>query len=64
MHPRSFSRRGRAHSHYVVDLPLDAKIEENRTVLNEVHEMIMIHGYTVDDGINELKERVAEIKGW
>lgn len=52
------------YSHYVFDRPLDSKIEEIRTVLNEVHEMIMIHGYTVDDGINELKERVAEIKGW
>ena len=52
------------YSHYVFDRPLDSKIEEIRTVLNEVHEMIMIHGYSVDDGINELKERVAEIKGW
>ena len=52
------------YSYYVFDRPLDSKIEEIRTVLNEVHEMIMIHGYSVDDGINELKERVAEIKGW
>lgn len=50
--------------HYSFDRPLDPQIEEIRTVLNEVHEMIMIHSYSVDDGIKELTERVAEIKGW
>ncbi len=52
------------YTHYAFDRPLDPQIEEIRTVLNEVHEMIMIHSYTVDEGIAELKERVAEIKGW
>jgi len=33
-------------------------------VLEEVHEMIMIKQYTVDQGIEELNKRVAEIKGW
>lgn len=50
--------------HYSFDRPLDPKIEEIRTVLDEVHEMIMIHSYSVDEGIQELTERVAEIKGW
>lgn len=50
--------------HYSFDRPLDPQIEEIRTVLNETHEMIMIHSYSVDEGIAELTERVAEIKGW
>ena len=50
--------------HYSFDRPLDPQIEEIRTVLNEVHEMIMIHSYSVDEGLAELTERVAEIKGW
>ena len=52
------------YTHYSFDRPLDPQIEEIRTVMNEVHEMIMIHSYSVDDGIAELTERVAEIKGW
>lgn len=31
-------------------------------MLNEVHELIMIESYSVDDGLAELQERVAEIK--
>ena len=50
--------------HYSFDRPLDPQIEEIRTVFNEVHEMIMIHSYSVDEGLAELTERVAEIKGW
>ena len=53
-----------SYTHYSFDRPLDPQIEEIRTVLDEVHEMIMIHSYSVDDGIKELTERVAEIKGW
>ena len=53
-----------SYTHYSFDRPLDPQIEEIRTVLNEVHEMIMIHSYSVDEGIQELNERVAEIKGW
>lgn len=53
-----------SYDHYSFDRPLDPKIEEIRTVLNEVHEMIMIHSYSVEEGIKELQERVAEIKGW
>ncbi len=52
------------YTHYSFDRPLDPQIEEIRTVLDEVHEMIMIHSYGVDEGIAELTERVAEIKGW
>ena len=52
------------YTHYSFDRPLDPQIEEIRTVLNEVHEMILIHAYDVDEGIAELTERVAEIKGW
>lgn len=50
--------------HYCFDRPLDPQIEEIRTVLNEVHEMIMIHGCTVDDGLAQIQKRVAAIKGW
>lgn len=53
-----------SYTHYSFDRPLDPQIEEIRTVLNETHEMIMIHSYGVDEGIEELTERVAEIKGW
>lgn len=53
-----------SYTHYSFDRPLDPKIEEIRTVLNEVHEMIMIHSYTVEEGIQELTERIAEIKEW
>ena len=52
------------YTHYSFDRPLDPTIEEIRTVLNEVHELIMIESYAVDDGLAELQERVAEIKGW
>ncbi len=52
------------YTHYSFDRPLDPQIEEIRTVLNEVHEMIMIHSYSVDEGIAELTKRVGEIKGW
>lgn len=53
-----------SYTHYSFDRPLDPQIEEVRTVLNEVHDMIMIGEYTVDEGIEELNTRVAEIKGW
>lgn len=52
------------YTHFVFDRPLDPQIEEIRVPLNEVHEMIMIGEYTVDQGIEELNKRVAEIKGW
>ncbi len=52
------------YTHYIFDRPLDPKITEIKTVLEEVHEMIMIKQYTVDQGIEELNKRVAEIKGW
>lgn len=53
-----------SYTHYTFDRPLDPKIEEIRKALDEVHEMIMIKQYTVDQGIEELNKRVAEIKGW
>lgn len=53
-----------SYTHYSFDRPLDPQIEEIRKVLDEVHEMIMIKQYSIDDGIKELNERVAEIKGW
>ena len=53
-----------SYTHYVFDRPLDPQIEEVRTVLNEVHDMIMIGEFTVDEGIEDLNTRVAEIKGW
>ncbi|MDO5415704.1 MAG: sugar ABC transporter substrate-binding protein [Lachnospiraceae bacterium] len=52
------------YTHYVFDRPLDPQIEAIRTPLNEVNEMILIGEYTVDEGIEELNKRVAEIKGW
>lgn len=58
------SKEALSYTHYVFDRPLDPQIEEIRTPLDEVHDMIMIGEYTVDEGIAELNERVAEIKGW
>lgn len=52
------------YTHYSFDRPLDPQIEAIRTPLNEVHEMILIGEYTIDEGIEELNKRVAEIKGW
>lgn len=52
------------YTHYAFDRPLDPQIEEIRKPLDEVHEMIMIKAYSIDDGIAELNKRVAEIKGW
>ena len=49
---------------FVFDRPLDPDIEAIRVPLNEVHEMIMIGEYTIDEGIEELNRRVGEIKGW
>lgn len=53
-----------ANTHFSFDRPLDPNIEEIRKPLDEVHEMIMIKAYTIDEGIAELTKRVAEIKGW
>ena len=58
------SKEALTYTHFVFDRPLDPQIEEVRKPLNEVHEMIMIGEYTVDQGIEELNQRVAEIKGW
>lgn len=52
------------YTHYTFDRPLDPQIEEIRKPLDEVHEMIMIGEYTVEEGIEELNKRVAEIKAW
>lgn len=52
------------YNHFVFDRPLDPDIEAVRKPLDQVHEMIMIGEYTVDEGIEELNKRVAEIKGW
>lgn len=52
------------YTNFVFDRPLDPKIEEIRKPLDQVHEMIMIGEYTIDEGIEELNKRVAEIKGW
>lgn len=52
------------YTHLSFDRPLDPKIEEIRTVLNEVHELIMIKSVTVDEGLKQLTDRVAKIKGW
>lgn len=57
------SRDALKYTEYLFDRPLDANIEEIRTVLNEEHDLIMIGEYTIDEGLQELKERVGEIKG-
>lgn len=49
---------------FVFDRPLDPQIEAIRKPLDQVHEMIAIGEYTIDEGIEELTKRVAEIKGW
>lgn len=58
------SKEALTYTHFAFDRPLDPQIEEIRVPLNEVHEMIMIGEYTIDQGIEELNKRVAEIKGW
>lgn len=52
------------YTHLTFDRPLDPQIEEIRKPLDQVHEMIMIGEYSIDEGIAELTKRVAEIKGW
>ncbi len=52
------------YTHYSFDRPLDPQIEEIRKPLDEIHEMILIGEYTIDEGIAELTKRVNEIKGW
>lgn len=52
------------YKHYAFDRPLDPNIEEIRKPLDEIHEMIMIKSYSIDEGIAELTKRVKEIKGW
>lgn len=52
------------YTNYVFDRPLDEDIDEIRTVLDEEHDLIMIGEYTIDEGLKELQERVAEIKGF
>jgi len=52
------------YTEYIFDRPLDSNIEEIRTVLDEEHDLIMIGEYSIDEGIQEIKDRVAEIKGY
>ncbi len=52
------------YTNYVFDRPLDENIDEIRTVLDEEHDLIMIGECTIDEGIKEIQERVAEIKGY
>lgn len=52
------------YTHYVFDSPLDVDVEKVNTVCTEVYEMIMLGEYTIDQGIEEMEKRVAEIKGW
>lgn len=58
------SKEALTYTEYIFDRPLDKNIEEIRTVLNEVHDLVMIGEYTVEQGIQELNERVGEIKGY
>ena len=58
------SKEALSYTSFLLDRPLDPDMAEVRTVLKEVHELIMIGEYTVDEGIAELNKRVGEIKGW
>ncbi len=52
------------YTHFSFDRPLDKDVSAVKTIFDEVHELIMIEEYTVDEGIAEIDKRVSEIKGW
>ena len=46
-----------------IEMPAAEHSAELSTILNEVHSLIMTREYTVEEGIEEMNERVAEVLG-
>ena len=46
-----------------IEIPASEHSSEISTVLNEEHSLIMTREYTIEEGIDEMNERVAEILG-
>ena len=46
-----------------VEMPASEHSSEISTILNEVHSLIMTREYTIEEGIEEMNERVAEVLG-
>ena len=48
---------------FTIEMPASEHSSEISTVLNEEHTLIMTREYTIEEGIEEMNERVAEILG-
>ena len=46
-----------------IEMPASEHSSEISTVLNEEHTLIMTREYSIEEGIEEMNERVAEILG-
>ena len=46
-----------------IEIPASEHSSEISTILNEEHTLIMTREYTIDEGIEEMNERVAELLG-
>ena len=46
-----------------IEMPASEHSSEISTALNETHTLIMTHEYSIEEGIEEMNERVAEILG-
>lgn len=49
---------------FIIDRVIDPDINTVYAIHEEIYEMIMVGEYTLEEGLAELEERVAEIKGW
>ena len=50
-------------SYVGIEIPASEHSSEISTILNEEHSLIMTREYTIDEGIEEMNERVAEVLG-
>lgn len=48
-------------SSVVIEIPASAESSQISTILNEEHTLIMTREYTIEEGIEEMNERVAEL---
>ena len=46
-----------------IEMPASEHSSEISTILNEEHSLIMTREYSIEEGIEEMNERVAEILG-
>ena len=46
-----------------IEMPASAHSSEISTILNEEHSLIMTREYSIEEGIEEMNERVAEVLG-